>query len=80
MRDEDFVQTVDESEEICFEDSVGGEGGWVGAGEGAGEGGVEGFVGFWGLLGVVWWSEDLGLDLDPGDLTRYHAWEGGGAR
>lgn len=33
-------------------DSVGGEGGWVGAGEGAVEGGAEGFVGFWGLVRI----------------------------
>jgi hypothetical protein len=51
---------------------VGGEGGWVGAGEGAGEGGAEGFVGLWGLLGMVWWR----VDSDFGVLTRYHAWEG----
>ena len=68
--------TVDESEKICFRDSLGGEGGWVGAREGAGEGGAEGFMGFWGLLGVVWWAVVLELE----DPTRYHAWEREGAR
>jgi hypothetical protein len=76
VRDEDFVQTVDESEEVCLWDSVGGEGGWVGAGEGAGEGGAEGFMGFWSLLAVVWWAVVLELE----DPTRYHAWEREGAR
>jgi hypothetical protein len=46
VRDEDFVQAIDESEELGLRDLVGGEGGWIGAGEGAGEGGAEGFVGF----------------------------------
>jgi hypothetical protein len=73
VRDEDFVQAVDESEEVGLRDLVGGEGGWVGASEGAGEGGAEGFVSFWGLLGVVWWR------ADSWDLTWYHAWEGEGA-
>jgi hypothetical protein len=76
VRDEDFVQAVDESEKICFRDSLGGEGGWVGAREGAGKGGAEGFMGFWGLLGVVWWAVVLELE----DPTRYHAWEREGAR
>jgi hypothetical protein len=59
VRDEDFVQAIDESEELGLRDLVGGEGGWIGAGEGAGEGGAEGFVSFSGLLGVVWWRADL---------------------
>jgi hypothetical protein len=59
VRDEDFVQAIDESEELGLRDLVGGEGGWIGAGEVAGEGGAEGFVSFSGLLGVVWWRADL---------------------
>lgn len=61
VRDEDFVQAVEEREEFGLGDLVGGEGGRIGAGEGAGEGGAEWFVGFLGMLGEVWWRVGFGV-------------------